>query len=120
MPPKPASQGRRPWRLPYRRVRVVGDSMLPGLIGGQVVLVRQWGRPCRLAAPGAVVLVEDPRLRSRLMVKRVRSNEGGKLALHGDNAAHSTDSRHFGAVPLDHVRGRVRDRALWSGPVRWG
>ncbi len=94
-------------RLPFRRARVTGASMEPALADGEVVLVRQWGRRDRLAAPGAVVLVEDPGRRSRLLVKRVLSVAAGGATVRGDNRSGSTDSRSFGPVPLDHVRGRV-------------
>jgi nickel-type superoxide dismutase maturation protease len=87
--------------------------MSPTLADRHLVLVWQWGRRDRLASPGAVVLVEDPAQRARLLVKRVVSVAGGRVVLGGDNAARSRDSRSFGAVPLDLVRGR----ALWWGPV---
>lgn len=94
-------------RLPYRRARVSGSSMEPALRDGRVVVVRQWGRSDRLAEPGDVILVEDPRDRRRVLLKRVVSAADGTVMVRGDNPAGSTDSRHFGPIPLDHVRGRV-------------
>lgn len=73
--------------------------------GDRVVVVRR--RP----APGEVAAVRDPRLPSRVMVKRVvEVREDGSVLVAGDNPALSTDSRHFGPVPRRLVLGRVAYR----------
>lgn len=42
------------------------------------------------------------------MVKRVaRVLVDGRVDVHGDDPSNSTDSRTFGAVPNEHVLGRV-------------
>lgn len=96
---------------------VAGDSMLPSLRDGDLVLVGRSAR-CR---PGDVIAVRDPRLPSRVVVKRaVRRQPGGWEAL-GDNPGASTDSRTFGPVPVDLVVGRVLLR-YWPWPrlvARW-
>lgn len=86
------------------RVEVGGRSMAPALQPGDRVLVVRGLRP----RPGDVVAVTDPRLRSRLLVKRVRAiGADRRLELVGDNAVASTDSRTFGSVPHTLVTGRV-------------
>lgn len=83
-----------------RRVEVHGDSMLPTLRPGERLLVVR----VRRARPGQVVVVDDPRVPGRTLVKRVASVTGAVADVVGDNAAASTDSAVFGPVP---VRARV-------------
>jgi len=85
------------------RVEVMGDSMRPTLEpGDRVVLSR-----IRRARTGDLVAVTDPRQPQRLVVKRVVDVSSTGLTVLGDNPAASTDSRVFGPVPADTVRGRV-------------
>jgi inner membrane protease subunit 1 len=97
-----------------RRLEVVGRSMVPTLEPGDRVLAV---RTRRLRA-GDLVVIPDPRLRSRLVVKRVVTASVVGLTLRGDNPAASTDSRVFGAVPVASVRGRVLYR--YHPPARRG
>ncbi len=89
----------RPWR-----VAVTGHSMEPALREGDWLLVLP---PRRVPRRGEVLLVRDPRERSRLLLKRVAQVQGDGVVLLGDHAAHSTDSRVFGAVPFGDVIGRA-------------
>jgi hypothetical protein len=41
------------------------------------------------------------------MIKRVAGFEAARVVVRGDNEALSTDSRHFGPVDADALRGRV-------------
>jgi hypothetical protein len=59
----------------------------------------------RRAGPGTLVVVRDPRLPSRLLVKRVAEVGPAGHVVAGDNPAASTDSRSFGPVPS--IWGRV-------------
>ncbi|MGH9184180.1 MAG: nickel-type superoxide dismutase maturation protease [Acidimicrobiales bacterium] len=88
------------------RVEVAGDSMRPLLQpGDRLVVVR--GLATR---PGDVVAAVDPRAPGRVLLKRVSAlREGHRVELVGDRPETSTDSRHFGPVPLSSVRGR----AVW-------
>jgi nickel-type superoxide dismutase maturation protease len=103
------------WLPGFRRVRVSGDSMLPGFQAGDRLLL---GPPVWIR-PGQVVAVPDPRDPSRLMVKRVHAMSRSLVDVRGDNDAASTDSRHFGPVPRSSLAGRVlyryapTDRAGW-------
>ena len=84
-----------------RRVEVQGDSMRPTLLpGDRVVALRS-----RVVRTGDVVVVADPRLPSRSLVKRVAAVGPAGITVVGDAPGASTDSRVFGPVPS--VWGRV-------------
>ena len=98
------------------RVVVEGDSMAPALRAGDRLLIL---RALRLHR-GDVVAVRDPRLPSRVLVKRVAAVPGEAVTVAGavlragrgyvvlgDNLPASTDSRTFGAVPRRLVLGRL-------------
>jgi len=87
--------------------------MAPTLRHGDQVLVLL-GRPGDAARPGAVVVVELPD--SVLSVKRVtRVHDDGGIWVEGDNPLGSTDSRNFGPLSPEAVRGRVLLR-IWPRP----
>jgi len=94
----------RSWRA---RVAVAGRSMEPAIADGDWLLVdpEAWrGGP---PEPGALVLLADPRAPERLLVKRVHAVlPDATLDLRGDAPDRSTDSRHFGPVPVDALLGR--------------
>ncbi len=59
--------------------------------------------------PRDLVLVAHPYRRDLVLVKRVaRVEADGRLYLLGDEPGESTDSRHFGPVRREALRGRVR------------
>jgi nickel-type superoxide dismutase maturation protease len=89
--------------LAVERLQIVGGSMRPTLEPGDRVLVLRFARP----RAGDLVALRDPRKPERIVVKRVASVEGVALTVLGDNSDASTDSRHFGPVSRDLVRGRV-------------
>ena len=60
----------------------------------------------------------DPRHPERTVLKRAASCDGTGIFLVGDNEMHSTDSRHFGPVPLSLVRGKAVYR--YAPPGRAG
>ena len=80
--------------------RVAGDSMLPTLRAGQLVIAV---RPYRLRA-GMIVIVYHQGLEK---IKRITHIDSGKLFVEGDNAGSSTDSRSFGWLSVDVVIGKV-------------
>lgn len=104
----------------FERVAVVGDSMSPGLLAGDRLVVHRlplrWRG--RVLKPGDIVVATDPRQPSRVLVKRVAKAEGQEIWLAGDNPGRSTDSRDFGPVPLSGVVGKVVYR--YAPPARAG
>ena len=89
--------------------------MAPALRDGDQVLAWTPGRS--RPAVGDVVVAELPGGRG-LGVKRVRLvHSDGSIWLEGDNPFGSTDSRQFGAVPAQALRGRIVVR-LWPRPGR--
>jgi nickel-type superoxide dismutase maturation protease len=101
-----------------RRVVVEGESMRPGFQPGDRLLVVRLPGWARLV-PGAVVAARDPRDPGRLLLKRVAGvDEDGRVVLHGDNAAASTDSREFGPLARSAVWGVARYR--YAPPSRAG
>lgn len=98
----------------FRRIEVVGQSMLPAFEPGDRLLAVKLPR----IRPGDVVAVVDPRDSRRLLVKRVRSVAEGKLELRGDHDSASTDSRTFGPVPRSAVAGTVVYRYAPPGRSR--
>jgi type IV secretory pathway protease TraF len=95
--------------------------MRPTLEPGDWALATVPGRVRR----GDVVVIEHPERPGFEVVKRVvrvdgaRSLSTERVWVEGDDPAGSTDSRSFGAVPIDLVAGRVR--LVWWPPsrVRW-
>jgi nickel-type superoxide dismutase maturation protease len=94
--------------LPFLRLQVAGQSMVPTLLPGDRVVVLRGLGPLRPAIHvGDLVALVDPRAPGRTIVKRVAGTEGNRVVVRGDNEAASTDSRHFGPVDSGAIRGRV-------------
>ena len=84
-----------------------GTSMNPTLRDGEVVLV---DRDADIEV-GDIVVARHPIEQVSEVVKRVeRINERGHYYLVGDNLDDSTDSRHYGAVTRDYIKGKVMAR----------
>lgn len=89
--------------MPWFPVRVSGDSMLPTLRSGDLLLVRslRTGEP----REGQIVCAETDTVEA---IKRVtRPPADGTVWLEGDNAAASTDSRSLGAILVERLTGVV-------------
>jgi nickel-type superoxide dismutase maturation protease len=95
-------------RLPYRRIRVIGPSMVPTLRHGDVVLARRTRKP----RTGDVVVVTWVTRPGQLSIKRATAPEPDGWHVEGDNALASTDSRELGPA---RVHGVVVAR-LWPQP----
>jgi nickel-type superoxide dismutase maturation protease len=94
----------RSWRA---RAAVTGESMAPGLLPGDWLLVDPDAFRREPPRPGDLVVASDPREPGRLLVKRVRAVEAdGALRLAGDAPERSTDSREFGPVDATSTSGR--------------
>lgn len=78
--------------------------MSPTLKSGDAVLID----PNAQAEIGDMVLVNHPYKSSVTILKRVAGiGPDGNLALIGDNATESTDSRTFGTVSIECLLGKV-------------
>ena len=84
-----------------------GTSMNPTLENGEVVLV---DRTAKIEV-GDIVVAKHPVEQNSEIVKRVeRIDERGNYFLVGDNLEDSNDSRHFGAVTKEYIKGKVVSR----------
>ena len=81
-----------------------GKSMNPTLKDGEVVLVDREAK----VEVGDTVIAKHPFEQNSEGVKRTaRINERGHYYLVGDNLEDSNDSRHFGAVTREYIKGKV-------------
>jgi signal peptidase I len=104
------------WSVGPCRVAVSGLSMAPTLLPGDHLLVRKAWRLRRRD----LVVIADPAVAGRWVVKRVAALPGESVTVEGatiaagtgivvlgDNLEHSTDSRAYGPLRIDDVRGRA-------------
>ena len=87
------------WPIMLRRVE--GESMLPALKNGRILVGYKWFKDLEA---GDLVIVHHDNLEK---IKRVDRNDGDRLYLIGDNSGSSTDSRHFGWVSKSQVLAKV-------------
>jgi|GEM_PF-4787718 inner membrane protease subunit 1 len=114
LPGRPPQRSRgflRRW-LRSRRVRVQDESMVPALVPGDRLLVDLRAYRSEDPRPGQIVLLTDPEDPRRWLIKRVhevRQDISGELwiLVQGDNLFRSRDSRQFGPLPRDCLRGRA-------------
>jgi nickel-type superoxide dismutase maturation protease len=86
-------------RLRFYIRRVTGDSMLPALAPGTIIVAIP--RPLKV---GQVIILQH---QQRQKIKRLAKLNAEQVYVLGDNLAHSTDSRSFGYLPLSCVQGVV-------------
>ncbi len=76
--------------------RIVGKSMEPTLTHGETIVALRMLRP---SAGNLVIVRHDDKEK----IKRVHRVKHGLLYVVGDNPSGSTDSRHFGWLPVSSV-----------------
>ncbi len=92
------------WVMKQRwRLVVSGESMQPTLSPDQYVLVDV--NPPSIHEDDIVVCLHPET--EILMIKRVVMIEQGRFFVQGDNQEESTDSRHFGWLTKENIRGLV-------------
>lgn len=83
-------------------VRVIsGHSMVPVLPPGTYVWATPWFS--QLKAGDVVVFFHN----GKEKIKRISDLRDNEMYVLGDHTESSTDSRHFGWIPKDSVRGKV-------------
>lgn len=83
---------------------IEGDSMLPVLKNGDLVLIN----PNAEIAVGDIVLARHPFKKSVKIIKRVAEIlPDEKYFLLGDNPSESSDSRSFGAIRAEDILGKA-------------
>lgn len=75
--------------------------MEPTFFPGQVIVATRWWR--RLGKHDVVIVWHDDMEK----IKRIRRVHAGTIWIEGDNSRYSTDSRHFGTVPIQSVVAKV-------------
>lgn len=86
--------------------------MSPLLEDGDEVFVDPGAYESSAPRVGDVVLSAHPIRTDTKLIKTVTEvRPDGAVTLVGENGTSSTDSRSFGPVPADHIRGRVVSRA---------
>ncbi len=100
------------WILRRRkRFRVTGKSMQPLLQPGEEILINPHAYGQSPPQVDDLVVVIHPHKSNLEIVKRiVEIRESNTYFLQGDNLSHSTDSRNFGTVALNLIRGKVTSR----------
>lgn len=88
-------------KFPFLIRRVVGHSMVPVLPPGTKVL--GWKYIMRLHVGDVVVVVHD----GKEKIKRVNQIKNDQIYVLGDHSDTSTDSRHFGWLPVESVKARI-------------
>ena len=56
---------------------------------------------------GDIVVASHPKIKNKLIIKRIHKIYQNKFDLRGDNLLSSTDSREFGLIELDLIIGKV-------------
>jgi signal peptidase I len=85
--------------------------MRPTLLPGDRLLVDRRAYRSREPQPGDIVLLDDPEAPGRSLLKRIApappDTPDGMIWVVGDHGSASRDSRQFGPVPREMVRGRA-------------
>ncbi len=92
----------------YRQhLRVVGASMEGTLKEGDLVTYKNLDTENIDLKIGDIVIASHPKIKNKLMIKRIHRIYQNKFDLRGDNSLGSTDSREFGLIELDLILGKV-------------
>lgn len=83
--------------------------MHPTIFPGDIIIYKPIRNRLSIALikDGAIVIAINPRDKKNLIVKRVNKISSAGVLLMGDNKLLSTDSRHFGIISFDDIKGIV-------------
>ena len=90
-----------------QHLRVVGDSMMGTLSEGDLITYKKINSKNPDLEIGDIVIASHPKIKSKLIIKRIFRIHQNKFDLRGDNFLSSTDSREWGLIELDLIRGKV-------------
>jgi len=91
-----------------KRLKVVGESMLPILQPGDEIIVDPHAYERSLPQIEDIVVTVHPLQKSLTIVKRIAAlDTKDRYFLLGDNPKGSTDSRHWGTIKLADIAGKV-------------
>ena len=94
-----------------KRFRVTGKSMQPLLEPGEEILINPNAYLQSLPQVNDIVVVAHPHKPNLKVVKRiVEIRKNNTYFIQGDNLRQSTDSRSFGTVTFNLIRGKVTNR----------
>ena len=92
----------------YRQqLRVVGNSMEETLSEGDLIIYKKTNLNNLDLEIGDIVVASHPKIKSKLIVKRIHKIHQTKFDLRGDNLLSSTDSRQWGLIESDLIVGKV-------------
>ena len=92
----------------YRQyLRVVGNSMEEILSEGDLITYKKINPKNLNLKIGDIVVALHPKIKRKLIIKRIYRIYQNKFDLRGDNSYASTDSREFGLIELDLIIGKV-------------
>ncbi|MEL6927374.1 MAG: nickel-type superoxide dismutase maturation protease [Cyanobacteria bacterium J06600_6] len=91
-----------------KRLKVVGESMLPLLKPGDEIIVNPYAYAKSSPQIDDVVVLVHPLQKSLVIVKRIAALDAqNRCFLLGDNSQQSTDSRHWGTIKSANIIGKV-------------
>ncbi len=90
-----------------RHCRVEGNSMEPTILSGDLVIYRPINSTKNLLKEGSIVVLMHPLKNKTLIVKRIDLIEKDAIMLLGDNQSRSIDSRQFGLIQKEAIKGIV-------------
>ena len=92
----------------YRQyLRVVGNSMEGILSEGDLITYKRINPKNLDLEIGDIVVAFHPKIKKKLIIKRIFGIHQNKFDLRGDNLLSSTDSREWGLIELDLIVGKV-------------
>ncbi len=83
--------------------------MLPTIKKGDLIIYRPFRKDKDILLKGLIVIVKHPLKTGELIIKRISKISSSKIELLGDNEPISIDSRQFGQISQNQVKGIVEN-----------
>jgi nickel-type superoxide dismutase maturation protease len=95
-----------------KRLKIVGQSMLPLLKPGDEILLDIYAYRKYLPQIGDIIVTLHPLQVNLLIVKRITAlkEDDNSYFVTGDNGEASTDSRHWGTIEFSDIIGKVTSK----------